>query len=140
MRSQMTTACDARVAIGGRLSKYSGLYPGIVEEAWSSLMSGKPLFLVGAFGGAAKAVIQALEGNSVASDELANGMSQAEGVEETLSFARAEGLTTGTFRSSGTHRLIKIPCGSWSSDCLTGEYIRLALIPVVPDCICTCDQ
>ncbi len=41
---------------------YSGRIPGVVEEALESLKTGQPLFLVGAFGGAAAMVIDLLEG------------------------------------------------------------------------------
>jgi hypothetical protein len=60
MRVDMTKAVGARVVIGGRLDSYSGLYPGIIEEAWLSLIVKQPLFLVGAFGEAARAVTDAL--------------------------------------------------------------------------------
>ncbi len=60
MRSLSTKAVKARIAIGGRTDNYSGLYPGIVEEAWMSLVIGQPLYVMGAFGGAARIVIEAL--------------------------------------------------------------------------------
>jgi len=62
MREQMTTETRARVVIGGRLTTFQGLVPGVVEEAWMSLRSKHPLFLVGAFGGAARAVSDLLTG------------------------------------------------------------------------------
>jgi hypothetical protein len=63
MRKQMTGGVQARIAIGGKLSGFSGLYPGIVEEAWMSLIHKQPLYLVSAFGGAADAVRRAIEGD-----------------------------------------------------------------------------
>ncbi|MCP4043413.1 MAG: TIR domain-containing protein [Gammaproteobacteria bacterium] len=56
MRKQMTEQTHARIVIGGSLIKFLGLVPGVVEEAYMSLRIGHPLFLVGAFGGAARAV------------------------------------------------------------------------------------
>lgn len=64
MRLQMTSRTQAKVVIGGTLSGFKGLYPGVVEEAWLSLLHGHPLFLVGAFGGAARAVIDLLQGRA----------------------------------------------------------------------------
>lgn len=64
MRKQMTDGVQARIAIGGKLSGFSGLYPGIVEEAWMSLIHNQPLYLVSAFGGAADAVRCALDGDT----------------------------------------------------------------------------
>ena len=66
----------ARVVIGGKVGPtvtatregekkekwYSGRIPGVIEEVLMSLRAGQPVFIVGAFGGAAKAVIDLLEG------------------------------------------------------------------------------
>ncbi len=62
MRQQMIESCDALLALGGRRTGYLGKYPGIVEEAYLALRAGKPLFLLGGFGGSALAVIEALQG------------------------------------------------------------------------------
>lgn len=79
MREQMTRDVHARLVIGGKLTNFASYHPGIIEESWLSLTkhmpgapgqkqrpesgpSGQPLFLVGAFGGAARAVIDVLEG------------------------------------------------------------------------------
>ncbi len=75
MREQMTAEGHARLVIGGKLDGFAGYHPGIFEEAWLSLTknmegapgekkgsAGQPLFLAGAFGGAARAVIDVLEG------------------------------------------------------------------------------
>lgn len=66
----------ARVVMGGtlgpvekvqpdgsrRVSWYAGRIPGVLEEIWLSVRSGQPVFLVGAFGGAAGLVIDLLRG------------------------------------------------------------------------------
>jgi hypothetical protein len=62
MRLRMTRETQARIVIGGTLSGFKGLIPGIVEEAWLSLVHRQPLFLVGGFGGATRAVIDLLQG------------------------------------------------------------------------------
>ena len=62
MRWQVTNETGARLVIGGRLAGFSGLYPGVLEEAWMSIVSKKPVFLAGGFGGVARAVIDLLEG------------------------------------------------------------------------------
>lgn len=64
MRLQMTDACAARVISGGRISGSQSASPGVLEEAWMSIFHGKPLFLVGAFGGMAGAVADLLEGRT----------------------------------------------------------------------------
>ena len=48
-------ACDmaALVAVGGRTSGYTGWRPGIAEEIAAAVEAGKPIYLVGGFGGVA---------------------------------------------------------------------------------------
>jgi SLOG cluster2 len=53
MRAYVTGASDARVVVGGKMTGYLGRMPGIEEEVYASLSAGKPLFVVGGFGGAA---------------------------------------------------------------------------------------
>ena len=62
MRSHVTALSQARLVTGGRLSGFSGLVPGVAEEAWLSLAQNKPLYVAGGFGGAARAVSDALLG------------------------------------------------------------------------------
>jgi hypothetical protein len=61
MRESMNDGIDIRVILGGKTKGYKGKYPGIVEEAYLALKNKKPVFLIGAFGGATKSIIEALE-------------------------------------------------------------------------------
>lgn len=61
-RDYLAKLNDAQILIGGRLDGYSSKYPGVVEEAYEVMKAGKPLFLIGAFGGATGAVIDAASG------------------------------------------------------------------------------
>ncbi len=71
MRRLMALKTQARVVLGGqdvpkntepeRLG-YGGRYPGVVEEAWRTLEAGRPLYVVGGFGGAAGLVAELLLG------------------------------------------------------------------------------
>lgn len=118
MRQQMTRETQARLVIGGTLSGFRGLYPGVVEEAWSSIMvnlahandvssstsvqnsTAHPLYLAGAFGGAARAVIDLLEGRDrvdVRQPELGK---TAPSVDSILELAKSRGLTVITSESS----------------------------------------
>ena len=81
MRRLATEVTQARLVVGGALTGFKGLYPGVVEEAWLSLARRQPLFLVGAFGGAARAVIDLLQGR----DRPEIG---TEGLEATVPFFR----------------------------------------------------
>lgn len=62
MRQAMTEATSARVVCGGKLTGFSGHVSGVLEEAWMSIKAHKPLFIVGAFGGVAGAIVDILEG------------------------------------------------------------------------------
>ncbi len=61
MRKQMNQATDARIFIGGRNYGFLGAYPGVIEEAFIALETSKPIYLIGAFGGATKRVINAVQ-------------------------------------------------------------------------------
>jgi len=50
--------------LGGPVAGFQGKYPGIAEEAFLAVRDGKPLFLLGAFGGCAGAVIEAVRGGA----------------------------------------------------------------------------
>ncbi len=60
LRAEITGVSDARIAFFGRDTDFWGRFPGIAEEIMLSLAYGKPLYLCGAFGGAAQAVGEVL--------------------------------------------------------------------------------
>ena len=93
MRQQVTRVTQARLVIGGKLVGYSGLYPGVVEEAWLSLMTRQPLYPVGFFGGAARAVIDLLEGRDRSEVSQPNLGTKAPSVGLLLEKAKEQGLT-----------------------------------------------
>ncbi len=68
MRQRQTEEVAARVVVGGRLGPagdgYRGRMPGVLEEALLAMRAERPLYLVGAFGGCARLVFDALEGRS----------------------------------------------------------------------------
>jgi hypothetical protein len=78
MRVQQTAETAARIVVGGKvgptltalpeggkkLSWYSGRIPGVVEEAILTLQVKSPLYLCGAFGGAAALMIDLIEGRT----------------------------------------------------------------------------
>jgi hypothetical protein len=61
-RDYLAKLNDAQILLGGRMVDYSSKYPGVVEEAYEVMKAEKPLFLIGAFGGATQAVIDAVLG------------------------------------------------------------------------------
>lgn len=78
MRVQQSSQTMARIVIGGKVgptetaqpdggrqqSWYLGRIPGVVEEAISTLQAGRPLYLCGAYGGAAALLIDLIEGHA----------------------------------------------------------------------------
>ena len=64
MRERMNQDIQARIIIGGKLEGYTGAYPGLVEEADLAIRSRKPLYLIGGFGGCARAIIDAFKGSN----------------------------------------------------------------------------
>jgi SLOG cluster2/TIR domain len=62
MREELVTQTKARVILGGRPTKFSGIMPGIVEEALLTVRARAPLYVMGGFGGAARLVAKAIRG------------------------------------------------------------------------------
>jgi hypothetical protein len=68
MRERQTAEIAARVIVGGRLGPagdgYRGRMPGVLEEALLAIRAERPVYLVGAFGGCARLVLDVLDGAS----------------------------------------------------------------------------
>lgn len=62
MREKITELSQARLVIGGALNKFSGLVPGVIEEAYCSLKQKHSVYIAGGFGGSARAVCDLLLG------------------------------------------------------------------------------
>lgn len=60
MRQRMAEHSDARIVLGGQFQS-TGNWPGVAEEALEHLRRNKPLYLIGAYGGMARVLIDALE-------------------------------------------------------------------------------
>ena len=79
MRERQTSELGARVVVGGRLGRpdnsYLGRMPGVLEEALLGIRAQRPVYLVGAFGGCARLVLDALDG--VPRTELTTAYHQA---------------------------------------------------------------
>ena len=71
MREEMESNVDARIIIGGRLSGFKGKYAGLIEEFLIASAKGHPIYLIGGFGGAAKAIVEIIEKKNVDLRKLA---------------------------------------------------------------------
>ncbi len=56
---------DARIILGGRLTGFKGKYAGIIEEFLIASEKNHPIYLIGGFGGATKAIVDIRKGNDV---------------------------------------------------------------------------
>ncbi|MDR4493371.1 MAG: TIR domain-containing protein [Nitrospirales bacterium] len=70
MRTLQVASVNARVVLGGRIGSatdpYRGRMPGVLEEILLSIEVKQPVYLIGAFGGCAHLVIEAIEGRQLA--------------------------------------------------------------------------
>ena len=106
MREQMARECGALVVIGGRLADYSGRYPDAIDQALESVAAGRPLYVVGGFGGAAHALARhLLKGEKVA--ELTDAWQDA--------YGPAVLIDTPYRRSLEADMARLLPRGDWSS-------------------------
>lgn len=66
MRTRQVHEVNARIVLGGRVGSesdgYRGRIPGVLEEVLLSIDAHQPIYLIGAFGGCARIVCEALEG------------------------------------------------------------------------------
>ena len=60
MRKLMSTQTEARIVLGGKMEGYKGAMPGVAEEASLAIEAKQPVFLVGGFGGCARAIAETL--------------------------------------------------------------------------------
>lgn len=76
MRGAMLDGCDIRICAGGRKTGYKGCMPGILEETALAVRKGKPLYLLGGFGGVTQSICRLLEYGDI--DECLRADWQAE--------------------------------------------------------------
>src|ERR1700756_175270 len=70
MREEMESECNARIFIGGRTKGFKGKCPGILEELLIAITKNHPIYLIGAYGGVTKDIIDAL--NNKESNSFSN--------------------------------------------------------------------
>ena len=91
MRQTMLRETSARIVLGGKVDGYLGSMPGIAEEALLTLQAGRPLYVVGGFGGCARQVAEML--NVV--EPLHDQPRPCWGGNEALSTYRTDALNNG---------------------------------------------
>lgn len=70
MRIEMAHACGARIILGGGLQTFAGIYPGIAEEALEAIRIKRPIYILGGFGGASRAVYEAVANSGSGAQQI----------------------------------------------------------------------
>jgi hypothetical protein len=111
MRERMNEEIHGRLLLGGQ-TRGLGKYPGLAEEALLALRSGKPVFLIGAFGGGAGTVIEALRAKK--------------SVELTLDYQAAEPLAGAAIELYNS----QVPAGGEPINykALTAEFAKFGIV------------
>lgn len=102
LSGESVPAVGAIVALGGKLSGYSGFVPGIFEEVLYALENRKPVFLLGGFGGAAEALAKVL----LAPSELPSALDLASHHASTPSLSKLEQEATRRGQDFATPKLL----------------------------------
>ena len=65
MREKITSNMDIKIAVGGKVTGFSGFYPGVLEEIYLALKANKSVILVEGFGGIVDKIIEFIRGDTV---------------------------------------------------------------------------
>ena len=65
MREIINANLDIKIAIGGKVTGFSGFYPGVLEEVYLALKDKKKIILVSSFGGIVEKITDLLKGQDV---------------------------------------------------------------------------
>ena len=65
MRETVNSSLDIKIAIGGKITGFSGFYPGVLEEVYLALRDKKKIILVSSFGGIVEKIADLLRGEDV---------------------------------------------------------------------------
>jgi hypothetical protein len=90
MRRKATEVTRARVVLGGKAHSFVGLLPGILEEVMLSIDAGRPVFVLGGFGGASRLIARALSGEQPVELTRTWQEERSPDYKETLAFCDAQ--------------------------------------------------
>ncbi|MCC8046983.1 MAG: hypothetical protein LIP12_16120 [Clostridiales bacterium] len=92
MRTEMISACSARICAGGRRCGYKGKMPGVLEKILIAAELGCPIYLLGGFGGVTESVCRTIQTGKLV-EELTEEWqkSRNDGYAELLEKYRTEG-------------------------------------------------
>jgi hypothetical protein len=138
MRRAMAESNAVRVVLGGRVAGAAGAMPGIVEEALLAVEQRKPLFVLGAFGGCARVVWDAIAGAAPAElgvdyqEQAAPGY--ADLVRDYNAWATSAGAREVDYTAIRAAFSAAGP-GGLNNGLTAAENARLAVTPYVPEMV-----
>ena len=65
MRKIITKEMDIKIAVGGKITGFTGFYPGVLEEVYLALKENKPVILIKGFGGIVDKIIEFINGKNI---------------------------------------------------------------------------
>lgn len=68
MREIINKQLDMKIAIGGKITGFSGFYPGVLEEVYLAVRDNKKIILISTFGGIVEKIISLI--NGISAEEL----------------------------------------------------------------------
>lgn len=136
MREESIASSTVRVCAGGKRLGYKGKIPGVLEEILLALATGKPIFLLGGFGGVVADVCEVIIGGIVPDalteqwQQLHNsGYVDLQDIARSNGYAADYGEIVGTLQKAGLSGLASL------SGLSEKEYRRLMESPFVDECV-----
>jgi len=136
MRVDSVSSSTARVCAGGKVSGYKGKMPGVLEEIVIAIEQGRPVFLLGGFGGIVKDVCDVL-----VDSEVPNTLTQDWQVAHNASYDEVQKIARERGRDAKYGEVIELLKNARICDLasLCGleseEYERLMSSPFVDECV-----
>ncbi len=136
MREESIASSTVRVCAGGKRLGYKGKMPGVLEEILLALATGKPIYLLGGFGGLVADVCEVIIGGIVP-DALSEQWQQLHnsGYADLQDIARSNGRAAdygeilGALQKAGVSDLASL------SGLSEQDYCRLMTTPFVDECV-----
>ena len=136
MREKSVKTSHARICAGGKLSGYHGKMPGVLEEIMISLEQKKPIFLLGAYGGAVGEVCKTIINKSIAEPLTENWqITNNEGYFKLQEKATTEGNNVSYKKIRTKLERISVDDLANSSGLKPCDYQRLMASPFIDECV-----
>ena len=136
MREESISSSTARICAGGKLAGYKGKMPGVLEEISIALDKGKPIYLVGAFGGVVGEVCQTILGSSVTEPLTETWqITHNSGYASLQQIAKPHNMSADYGMLKAQLEGLSIDSVAQRSGLSSAEYRRLMETPFVDECV-----